>query len=108
MTKVLFIQFIFKKMGKSIPLDHIKSVINILLEEMSLDLQERKEITIGNFGKLFVKQIKPKGFFNIHTNQYEMTNEKQITRFVLIKGLREMLIKGLDIAKTFGDDYLDR
>lgn len=90
-------------MDKSIPFVHIKSIVNIFLEEMFRDLQEGKKIVIGNFGKLFVRQISPQRFINIYTNRHEIAEIKQIVRFELIKDLRVMLINGLDIAKTFGD-----
>ena len=100
-----FMSYVSKKLKYTIPFYHIQSVISILFEELLEDLCAQKQIVIGNFGKLFLKQLKPRKHFNVTSGIFDTSPGNKVMRFKLDRKLRKILTANLDIDKTFGDGY---
>lgn len=96
------------KKNSSINYLHVQSVVNILLEEILVDIINKKIIMIGGLGKIFLKQLGPRKHFNIHTKCFDIAPGNKILRFEIDKKFRQILIDNLDIAKTFPDVYNER
>lgn len=94
-------QYVARKLKKKILYKHVISVTNILLDEIVKDLISGLAIKIGNFGKLFLKQLKERAHFNLFENKVVISKGKKILRFKLNEKFHRLLIKNLDIAKTF-------
>jgi nucleoid DNA-binding protein len=86
--KLLF--YIAKEIYYRIHYSHIFSIINILLEELSKDLTAGKEITIGNFGRFYIKTLGSKKNINVVNGQQRFTKKVKSLRFKLS---REMIKK---------------
>ena len=100
----LFSRYVAKKI-KHISSTHIESIISILFDEMTQDLEKGITITIGNFGKFILETLGPRKHLNINSGEFTISPGNKILRFCLTKKLRLFLIKNLDIAKTYGDAY---
>jgi nucleoid DNA-binding protein len=80
------------------------AIINILFDEMISDLKDGKEIDVFNFGTLYLKNTKPRLYYDIRFQRLMMSTGRKILKFVLSPKLRKKIIKNLDVDKTFGDD----
>jgi nucleoid DNA-binding protein len=103
-NKRLLWQFVNRKIKRVIHHAHVFSIICILFEEMFKDLQQGKEIKIANFGKFFMKEMKPRKYHNVRYMQVMQSNGYKILRFSLSSQVRKKILDYLDIDKTFKDD----
>jgi nucleoid DNA-binding protein len=94
-----FERYVSRKL-KHISITHIRSVINILFEEMLFDLRNNKGIIIGNFGKLLLKQLPDRRHLNVKSNELVLSLGKKTLRFHLNKKLSRFLTNKLDIDKS--------
>lgn len=83
---------------------HVFSVLTILFDEMLNDLKQGKVIKICNFGSLFLKDLKPRKYFDVTRQQVMFSRGYRILRFTLAASIRKKLTAHLDLDKTFGDD----
>lgn len=98
--KVLW-QYVNLKINRSIHHAHVYSVISILFDEMVRDLVNGKEIKIGNFGTLILKQMKPRKYHNVRHKQVMQSRGSKILRFSFALKIRKKICDFLDIDKTF-------
>lgn len=103
-NKRLLWQYVNRKINRSIHHAHVFSVICILFEEILKDLQQGKEIKIANFGKFFMKEMKPRKYHNVRYMQVMQSCGYKILRFSLLRGVRKKIFDYLDVDKTFGND----
>lgn len=83
---------------------HVFSVLTILFDEMLKDLKQGKVIKIYNFGSLFLKNLKPRKYFDVTTQQVMLSKEHRILRFILAAPIRKKLTTNLDLDKTLKGD----
>lgn len=90
-----------KKRIKFANLTQIKSIISLLMEEISKDLLSGKELNIFNFGKMWMAPPKPKKYFNVFTQQVEFSNGNFKLKFKIFDKIRYKILEMLDLDKTF-------
>lgn len=103
-NKRLLWQYVNRKINRTIHHAHVFSVICILFEEMFKDLMLGKEIKIANFGKFFMKEMKPRRYHNVRYMQVMQSGGYKILRFSLSDAVRKKIFDYLDVDKTFKDD----
>jgi len=103
-NKRLLWQYVNRKIKRIIHNAHVFSVICILFEEILKDLNQGKEIKIANFGKFFIKEMKPRRYHNVRYMQIMQSSGYKILRFSLERLVRKKILDYLDVDKTFKDD----
>jgi len=97
----ILINYVSKKIKKSLPLYHISAVIGLLFEELLSELISKKEIVIGKFGKFMIKKLGPRRHHNVALKQIVVSEGNEMLRFQFHKDIQKILTNNLDIAKTF-------
>lgn len=93
---------------KFIKFSHIQSVISLMLDEISKDLEKNKTLKIYNLGEIFYSPPVPKKIFNVVSQQVKFTPGRPKFKFKIYKKIRRKLLKMLDLDKTFeGGDNED-
>lgn len=103
-SKRAFSQYVNKKIKRAIHHLHVMSVIAILFDEMLVDLLDGKTIKIHNFGKLSLKQLNPRKYFDVRFQKVMQADGHKILRFRLAPVIRKKLVQHLDLDKTLKDD----
>jgi len=97
-------RYVNKKINRSVQSFHVMSVINILFYEIISDLKSGKTIKIFNLGTLYLKNTRPRSYYDIRFQRIMVSAGSKILKFVLSPKLRKKIVKNLDVDKTFGDD----
>lgn len=97
-------QYVAKKLKRKILAIHVASIVNILLDELVSELQIIGTIKIGNFGKLFFKQMKPRKHYDFSRKKVMESKGRRMLRFKLNKNVQTIIVNNLDIAKTFKEN----
>jgi nucleoid DNA-binding protein len=97
--------YLHKKLKQDIAKHHIEAVLSILLDEISNELKRGGAIVIKNFGRLFLKTMKPREHHNVVSGERVVSPGKRVLRLRLEEKIRKYLLKRLDIDKTFGAPY---
>lgn len=100
-SKRIFWRYVNKKINRMFHHFHVFNVINILFDEMIVDLKKGKVIKISNFGNLYLHYTKARKYFDVTTQQTEISTPNNILKFTLSEKVRKKLQKHLDIEKTF-------
>ena len=100
--KRFLVQYVSKKLHGTIPLYHISAVISFLFDELIEELRAGSIITIGKFGKFFLKHLRIRRYHDVIERKIKMTEGTKTLRFQLHKDIQKILTNSLDIAKTFG------
>jgi nucleoid DNA-binding protein len=107
--KLQFCNIIYNRIKQSTLIDkkidknHIVSIVSILFEEMLLDLSSGKKFNIGNFGKFFIKKMKPRKFFNVTQMKVTESVGNKILKFKFSQQNRRKILDSIDVEKTFGN-----
>lgn len=101
--KRFLMQYVFNKLHGTIPVHHVSAVINFLLDELIEELRAGSIITIGKFGKFFLKHLRIRKYHDVIERKIKMTEGTKTLRFQLHKDIQKILTNSLDIAKTFED-----
>lgn len=101
--KRFLVQYVSKKLNGRIKLYHISAVISFLFDELIEELRAGSIITIGKFGKFFLKHLRIRRYHDVIERKIKMTPGNKTLRFQLQKDIQKILTNSLDIAKTFGD-----
>ncbi len=96
-NKKLLWQYVNRKIKRIIHHYHVFSILTILFDEMIKDLKRGKSIKIFNFGKLELKNLKPRRYFDVRHQKVMQADGHRILRFTLAPPIRKKLV-----------DYLDR
>lgn len=96
-NKKLLWQYVNRKIKRIIHHYHVFSILTILFDEMIKDLKRGKSIKIFNFGKLELKNLKPRKYFDVRHQKVMQAEAHRILRFTLAPSIRKKLV-----------DYLDR
>lgn len=81
----------------------IMGIIAVLIREIAADLIKGKTIRIFNFGKIKLKKMPPRSYFDLVNQKVMKSDGKRSMRFTLNKKILETLTDHLDIEKTFDD-----
>jgi|SRR6185436_11548354 len=100
-TKRILWRYVNKKINRTIHHYHVFSVITILFDEILNDLKLGKELKIFNFGRLVIKELPSRKYYNIHDKTIRISNSHKILRFILSSKLRKELKKQLDVDLFF-------
>ena len=95
--------YVNKKINRSIHHSHVLSVISILFEEILEDFKSGKPIDVLNFGKIELKYMKPRTYFNVIHQKLMVSSGRKILRFKLPTSLKKKICKYIDTEKTFLD-----
>lgn len=96
-------QYVSKKLHNRIALYHISAVISFLFDELIEELRSGSIITIGKFGRFFLKHLQIRRYHDVIDRKIKMTPGTKTLRFQLHKDIQKILTNSLDIAKTFKD-----
>ena len=99
-NKRVFWRYINLKINRTIHHYHVFAVISILFEEMINDLVSGKDIKIFNFGKLSLKESKPKKYFDVRFSQVMSSKGGKLLKFSLSKKFRDKLINYINLDET--------
>lgn len=102
-TKRILWRYVNKKLKRSIHHYHVFSVITILFDEIISDLKLGKQLHVFNFGKLILKSLPPRKYFDVNEKIVKTSEPHKILRFILSPKLRNILRDHLDISNTFKD-----
>lgn len=97
-------QYVGRKLRGKVLVVHVMSVVNILLDELTKELLTVGSIKIGNFGKMFFKQMKSRRHYDFSRKKIMESKGKAILRFKLNKKAQVIITNNLDVAKTFAED----
>jgi len=97
----ILINYVSKKIKRSVPIYHISAVINILFEELFDELISSRMIVIGKFGKFLIKKLGPRRHHSVTAKQIVVSEGNDMLRFQLHEDIKKILTNNLDIAKTF-------
>lgn len=97
-------RYVNRKIKRIIHHYHVFSVLSILFDEMIADLLRGKKIKIFNFGTLTLKQLKPRGYFDVRFQRVMRSKGYKILRFTLAPAFRKKLVDHLDLDKTLKGD----
>lgn len=90
-------ELILKRIDHDIHVHHVRSIMRILIDEISKELISGSEIKILNFGTLKIQELKPKKIRNIATKKITFTKRVKILRFKLTRRYAKYLSnKSLD------------
>lgn len=103
-TKRIFWRYVNIKIKRVIHHYHVFSVISILFDEMLNDLKDGKKIEIFNFGTFFLRENKPRLYFDVNKQQVTLSGSRKILKFKISNKLKKRLTERIDIDKTFKDD----
>jgi len=103
-NKRLLWHYVNRKIKRIIHHYHVLSIITILFDEMIKDLKLGKSIKIFNFGKLQLKSLKPRRYFDVRHQKVMQGKAHKILRFTLAPSIRKKLVDQLDIDKQRKDD----
>lgn len=95
--------YVNRKIKRSIHSYHVFSIISILFEEMVKDLQDGKEIKIGNFGTFILKKMKPRKYHHLVLRKIMESPGHRVMRFFLAPKISKKLCSSLDL-----DDFNKR
>jgi nucleoid DNA-binding protein len=84
---------------KNISENHIKSVINLLIDEFSKQLIEKKELEIKNFLNFKLFRMPAKRAMNYYTGQMGMSKPYNKMQTTLNKKLAGFILKKIDPQK---------
>ena len=101
-NKKLLWQYVNRKIKRIIHHYHVFSILTILFDEMIKDLKRGKSIKIFNFGKLELKNLKPRRYFDVRHQKVMQAEGHRILRFTLAPSIRKKLVDCLD--RTPKDD----
>ncbi len=96
--------YVNRKIKRIIHHYHVLSIITILFDEMIKDLKRGKSIKIFNFGKLELKPLKPRRYFDVRHQKVMQSVGHRILRFTLAPSIRKKLVENLDLDKNVKDD----
>ena len=94
------------KLKHKIEFVHIINIIQILIEEIISDLFHKGKFMLDNFGALTFKRRPPRKFYNFQTRQVQKSRGNNAIQFHLFNKFRVIVLRNLDIARTFGDGYV--
>ncbi len=97
-------RYVNRKIRRIIHHYHVFSVVTILFDEMIADLLKGNRIKIFNFGTLTLKQLRPRGYFDVRFQKVMQSKGYKILRFTLAPAFRKKLVDHLDLDKTLKDD----
>jgi len=80
------------KVDRQKSLNIISCLMDILLEE----LKSGSKIDVGNFCKIFIKELKPRRHYHIGKKECVVSPGLKVVRFKLDKRLSDTLLEGLD------------
>lgn len=103
-NKRILWRYVNRKLKRLVHHYHVFSIITILFDEMLKDLVRGKSIKIFNFGKLTLKQMKPRKYFDVRFQKVMQSKGHKILRFNLAPAFRKKLVDHLDLDKTLKDD----
>lgn len=95
-NKKLLWQYVNRKIKRIIHHYHVFSILTILFDEMVKDLRRGKSIRIFNFGKLELKSLKPRKYFDVRHQKVMQSKGHKILRFTLAPSVRKKLVDHLD------------
>jgi nucleoid DNA-binding protein len=102
-TKTFLCYYIRVKIKYKVESKHVLAVVSILFDEMIKDLKNGKIINIYNFGKLRLKQMKPRTYFHIVHRKLMHADGKKLLRFNLHRNLKTKLRNLLDLERFVKD-----
>ncbi len=97
-------QYVGRKLRGKVLVVHVMSVVNILLDELTKELLTVGSIKIGNFGKMFFKQMSPRRHYDFSRKKIMEAKGRAVLRFKLNKKAQLIITNNLDVAKTFVED----
>ncbi len=103
-NKRMLWHYVNRKIKRIIHHYHVLSIITILFDEMIKDLKRGKAIKIFNFGKLELKPLKPRKYFDVRHQKVMQSVGHRILRFTLAPSIRKKLVEHLDLDKNVKDD----
>ncbi len=102
--KRLFVSKVSKKINRNIGIVHINSVINLLCESLLETLEQSGEFSIHNFGTFTLKKTKPRKYFNVLKQEFEISEGNTLMKFKLSRKLKKKIAANVDLYKTIGED----
>lgn len=102
-TKRILWRYVNQKIKRSIHHYHVFSIITILFDEILNDLKNEKQLEIFNLGKLNLKKLPPRRYYDVNDRKVKISNPHKILRFALSNKLKNKLKNHLDIKSTFKD-----
>src|ERR1700677_260949 len=106
--KITFARYVSEKVnraGYSVSQLHVRSVINVLFEEIVKDLEQGTILSITNFGELLLKQLPGQHHRHLKNDDYVFSPGHKSLRFYLVRKLRKFLLSNLDLDKSFPEHY---
>jgi nucleoid DNA-binding protein len=90
-----------KKLKGKVDRQKSLNIISFLLDLMLEELKVGTKISVGNFCKIFLKQLKPRKHISVDKKEYVISDGMKSLRFQLDKKLSDYLVKNLDTEETF-------
>lgn len=80
---------------------HLRNVVALFLDEFVQELRAKKVIRIPNFCSFSIEKSEQRFFHNIQTRKVMKSKGKHLLKIRLAPSLRRLVIKKIDIVKTF-------
>ena len=103
-NKRMLWQYVNLKIKRTIHYYHVFGVITILFDEMIKDLKNNQLIRIFNFGTLFLKEMKPRRYYDVKQRKVLLSKGYRILRFRLNPRINKKIRALLNIDKTLKGD----
>ena len=90
-------EYVSRNINYMIHARHVRSIINILFEEMQKDLISGKKIRIFNFGTLILKEMRPRYHHNLKLKKFVWSSGLKNLKMYVSKQIRKKLCECLEI-----------
>jgi nucleoid DNA-binding protein len=97
--------YVHRKLKGAISKHHIRGVISILFDEMIKELRAGKMIKIAKFGKLILKKLPPRHYYDVRHQRVMTSPGHYIMRFFMAEPVRKQLCRFVDLDKIDPKTY---
>jgi nucleoid DNA-binding protein len=97
-NKKYILDEISKRLNQSIHKSHIRSIINILIEEIVKELKNGNDIIIKGFGNLSLKKLKVRKMISINNN-IKFARRTKSLRFSLTRKISKLVKQWQEIQE---------
>ena len=100
-TKKQLISEVHKNLKDHFQLSEVSDVVSLFLEEFISELQSNKPVIIRNFARFSLEKTNPRKFYDVSRGRMSTSAGNKIIKAKLSKNLKKVIVKHLDIKKTF-------